>query len=60
MLNSFTLERLAEERVREAMRETEKARLIRAANGHRHSRGWPRSVMQVLKSPRARVPGAQS
>ena len=49
-LNHYEAERIMEERVKDALRKAEQARLIRAAKGPRKSRRgrWP--VMLILKS----------
>jgi len=48
--NPFLAELLAEERRKDAMREAEHARLIRAAKGPRKSKDQGLSVMLVLSS----------
>jgi len=48
--NPFLAERLAGERMKDAMREAEQERLIRAAKGPRKSRDQGLSVMLVLSS----------
>ena len=48
--NPYLAERLAEERRKDAMREAEQARLIRAAKGPRKVRGWWLPVVSILGS----------
>jgi len=47
--NPYLAERLAEERMRDATREAERARLIREAKGPRKKQGWQLMVMSILK-----------
>ena len=51
MFNPHLVQWLREERVRDAMREAEQARLIRAARGPRKLRGWWLPVALILNSP---------
>ena len=40
LFNSYLAQRLAEERIKDRLREAEQYRLIRAAKGPRKARGW--------------------
>jgi hypothetical protein len=60
MFNSYRAQRLAEERVKDALREAEQARLIQAAKGPRESGGWRRPVASALSSLLALFMRAQS
>ena len=48
--DSYLAQRLAEERIKDRLREAEQYRLIRAAQGPRKARGWWRSVVLMLSS----------
>ena len=48
--NPFTVELLAEERIKDAMHQAEQARLIRAAKGSGKSRRWRMPMILALKS----------
>jgi len=48
--NPFLAQQLAEERMKDAMREAEQARLIRAVQGPRKARGWRLPVALILSS----------
>lgn len=50
LFNSWTACRLAKERMKDAMREAEQKRLIRAAKGPRKERKWRLRVTLTLKS----------
>ncbi|MFQ5811742.1 MAG: hypothetical protein ACE5I2_00905 [Anaerolineae bacterium] len=50
LFNPWTAYRLAEERMKDAMREAEQARLIRAAKGPRKELKWRLQVTLILKS----------
>jgi hypothetical protein len=50
MFNSYQAQRLAEERVKDALREAEQARLIQAAKGPRKVRRWRLPVALILNS----------
>lgn len=46
--NHYELERLMEQRVKDALREAERARLVRAAQAGRGSRRWLQRMAQAL------------
>jgi len=48
--DSYLAQRLAEERIKDRLREAEQYRLIRAAQGPRKARGWWTPVMLMLSS----------
>ena len=48
--DSYLAQRLAEERIKDRLREAEQYRLIRAAQGPWKARGWWRSVVLMLSS----------
>ena len=48
--NPFEIELLAEERIKDAMRQAERARLIRAVKGSGKSRRWWMPMILALKS----------
>ena len=50
MFNPYLPQRLAEERVKDALREAEQARLIQAAKGPKTLRGWRLPVALILSS----------
>ena len=50
LFNSYLAQRLAEERIKDRLREAEQYRLIRAAQGPRKARGWWLSVALMLGS----------
>jgi hypothetical protein len=50
MFNPYLPQRLAEERVKDAMREAEQARLTRSAKGPRKSRGWRLPLALILSN----------
>ena len=50
MYNPYLAQQLREERVKDALRNAEQARLIRAAEGPRKSQGWRLPVTLILKS----------
>jgi hypothetical protein len=49
-LNPYLTQQLREERVKDALRNAEQARLIRVARGPRKSRGWRLPVALILSS----------
>ena len=50
LLNHYEAERMMEEHVKDALREAEQERLIRAARGPRRARGWWTSLALMLSS----------
>lgn len=50
LFNSWTAYRLAKERMKDAMREADQERLLRAAKGPRKGRKWRLRVTLILKS----------
>lgn len=50
LFNSWTAYWLAQERMKDAMREAEQARLIRAAKGPRKERKWRLQAALILES----------
>ena len=50
LFNSYLAQRLAEERIKDRLREAEQYRLIRAAKCPRKARGWWTSVALMLSS----------
>ena len=50
LFDPYLDQRLAEEHVKDMLREAEQARLIRAAQGHRKTRGWWTSLALMLGS----------
>lgn len=48
-INHYEAQWMMEERVKDALREAERVRLIRAARGHRNSRGWRQQVALIVK-----------
>lgn len=50
LFSHYEAERIMEERVKDALREAEQKRLIRAAQGPRKVRGWWTSVALMISS----------
>ena len=50
LFNLFLTQQMMEERMKDALREAEQKRLIRAARGPRKVRGWWTSVALMLSS----------
>jgi len=50
LFDPYLAQRLAEERVKDRLREAKQYQLIRAAQGPRKARGWWRSVVLMLSS----------
>ena len=50
LFSHYEAERIMEERVKDALREAEQARLSRVAKGPRKARGWWTSVALMLSS----------
>ncbi len=50
LFDPYLAQRLAEEYIKDRLREAEQARLIRAAKGPRKTRGWWTSVALMLSS----------
>ena len=48
--NPFLAQEVGKERMKDALREAEQERLIRAANGPRKPRGWRPRIVLVLSS----------
>ena len=50
LFNSYLAQRLAEDRIKDRLREAERYRLVRAAQGPQKARGWWSSVALMLGS----------
>jgi len=50
LFNSYLAQRLAEERIKDRLREAEQYRLIRAAQGPQKARGWWTPVVLMFSS----------
>ena len=50
LFDPYLAQRLAEERIKDRLREAEQYRLIRAAKSHEMARGWWTSVALMLSS----------
>lgn len=60
LLNPYLAQQLMEERVKDALRKAEQAKLIRVAKGPRRARGWWASVALMLGSLVGFIVGPQS